>query len=680
VHRLLALLLALLAMLPAAPAQAQILAPGEKAMAVRLVAEGPAPAAGGRVALALVMTPRPGWHGYWKNPGDAGFENTLDWRLPAGVRAGPLHYPVPTRLIVAGIMNYVYKGEYAQLLDLDVPAGFAPGATLPLRGEIDYLVCTDELCVRETATFALDLPVAPGAAQPPRNAAFDRWRQAMPSPLGSPARFERVGERLRVAIPFPATAALADPYFFPLTPGAVDHSAPQAVSRRGDLLIVETMAGGTPAAALDGVLALGDGRGLSLSGVPGPVPAAGEPVAAAAAAPASGAAAVIAALAGALLGGLLLNIMPCVFPILSLKALSLAKAGAGEGAARRDALAYTAGVVAVCVALGAALLALRSGGAAVGWAFQLQDPRVILFLLLLVTVIALNLAGLFELPAIAGGSRLAASGGSTGAFWTGALAAFVATPCTGPFMGAAMGAALVLPAAAALAVFAGLGLGLALPFLLLGFVPALRRRLPTPGPWMQRFRRILSVPMFLTAFGLAWILARQAGWGGVALAAGAALVVAGALWWAGRRHGWLPLAPAAAVSIAAIALVPAAVAPAQAEAGGTLGAAPFSESRLAALRAEGRPVFVYFTADWCVTCKVNEKAVLARADVAAAFAAQGAAVLVGDWTRADAALGRFLEKHGRSGVPLYLWYPPGKAQPEVLPQILTPGRLKGLAV
>jgi thiol:disulfide interchange protein len=678
-HRLVAFLLALLTALAALPAQAQQLAPGEKAMAVRLVAESPAPATGGKVGLALVMTPRPGWHGYWKNPGDAGFENTVEWRLPSGLRAGPLHYPVPKRLIVAGIMNYVYEGEYAQLLDLEVPPGQAPGSAMPIRGAIDYLVCTDEICVRETAEFGLDLPVAAAAAAaPPRNPAFDRWREALPKPLGSPARFERVGERLRIAIPFPAAAGLADPYFFPLTLGSMDHAAAQAISRRGDLLIVETKAGGAAGTALEGVLALGDGRGLAVSGAPGAVPPAGEPVASAASAPAIETPALLAALGGALLGGLLLNIMPCVFPILSLKALSLAKAGAGEAKARREALAYAAGVVGVCVALGGLLLALRSGGAAVGWAFQLQDPRVIVFLLLLVTAIALNLAGLFELPAIAGGGRLAGRGGTAGAFWTGALAAFVATPCTGPFMGAAMGAALVLPPAAALAVFAGLGLGLALPFLLLGFVPALRRRLPRPGPWMQRFRRILSVPMFLTALGLVWILSRQTGAGGLALAAAAALAVAVALWWAGRRHGWLPLAPAAAAALAAIALVPAAVAPARAEAGGTLGAVPFSEGRLASLRAEGKPVFVYFTADWCVSCKVNEKAVLARADVADALAAKGATVLVGDWTRGDAAIGRFLEKHGRSGVPLYLWYAPGKPQPEVLPQILTPGRMKAL--
>jgi thiol:disulfide interchange protein len=324
------------------------------------------------------------------------------------------------------------------------------------------------------------------------------------------------------------------------------------------------------------------------------------------------------------------------------------------------------------------MLALRSGGSAVGWAFQLQDPRIILLLLLLVTAVALNLAGLFELPALGLGDRLTRSGGTIGAFWTGALAAFVATPCTGPFMGAAMGAALLLPGPAALAIFAGLGLGLAIPFLLLGFVPALRRRLPKPGPWMGRFRRILSVPMFLTAAGLAWVLERQTGTHGLALGCAAAALAGLALWWAGRRHGWLALAPAALVAAVAIALVPASVGPAAARSGGMAGEEKFSEQRLAALRSEGRPVFVYFTADWCLTCKVNEAGVLDRGEVAQAFAAHDVAILVGDWTRGDAAIGRFLEKQGRSGIPLYLWYPPG-GRPETLPQILTVGRLTALA-
>jgi thiol:disulfide interchange protein len=390
---------------------------------------------------------------------------------------------------------------------------------------------------------------------------------------------------------------------------------------------------------------------------------------------------ILTALAGALIGGLLLNIMPCVFPILSLKALSLARTGGDEAAARREALAYSAGVVLICLLLGGALLALRAGGAAVGWAFQLQDPRVVVSLLLLVTAIALNLAGLFEIPALTGGGKLAARGGTTGAFWTGALAAFVATPCTGPFMGAALGAALVLPLAAAMAVFAGLGIGLALPFLLLGLVPSLRRKLPKPGPWLASFRRLMSLPMFLTALGLAWILGRQSGVDGMALGLAAAMVVALALWWVGRRQGlgrlWIPLAPAALAGIAAVLLVPTATAPAVARSQDLLLSEPFSEARLASLQTEGRPVFVYFTADWCLTCKVNEKAALEREDVARAFAAGKVAVLEGDWTSGDPAIGRFLEKHGRSGVPLYLYYEPGRPV-DILPQVLTPGRLTEL--
>jgi thiol:disulfide interchange protein len=662
------LLLVLLLLLCAFPAAAQP-PPGQKAMAVRLVPETVEPANGSTVTLALVMSPRPGWHGYWQNPGDAGVGTRIAWRLPRGVTAGPIRFPVPERLVIQGLMNYVYEGEHALLVDLAVPAGLAPGTKLPVRGRVDYLVCTDKICVPESAEVAADLTVGDGNAAA---AGFDRYRQALPKPLPEPGRFERRGGTLRLAFPLPAAAAVEDPYFFPLTEGALVYAAPQAVSRRGDRLIVETRAGDEAPAAVEGVLKLGPGLGLAVRAVPGAVGPSGEPFEAAAR-PEAGATAVLIALAGALLGGLLLNVMPCVFPILSLKALSLARAGADEAAARREALAYAAGAVLACLALGAVLLAVRASGAAVGWAFQLQDPRVILLLLLLVTAISLNLAGLFELPSL--GGRLA--GGRTGAFSTGALAAFVATPCTGPFMGAALGAALVLPGAASLAVFAGLGLGLALPFLLLGYVPALRRRLPRPGPWMVRFRHILAGPMALTALGLAWILERQVGRAGLAVGLAAAATLALILWRAGRRQGWLQLAPAALAAGLAIALLPAVSAPAQAHAGGALAAEPFSEARLAELRASGRPVFVYFTADWCLTCKVNEAAVLDQDEVAAAFRGKQAAVLVGDWTRGDAAIGRFLEKQGRSGVPLYLWYAPGKPV-EVLPQILTVGRVRGL--
>jgi DsbC/DsbD-like thiol-disulfide interchange protein/cytochrome c biogenesis protein CcdA len=643
-------------------------------MDVSLASETRAAPSGGTVTLAIVMRPRPGWHGYWENPGDAGIPNRIAWTLPAGAVVGPPRYPVPQRLLVAGLMNYVYEGQYAALVDLKLPADAASGAAVPIAAKIDYLVCTEQLCVPESADVATALTLGPGGSG--RDPAFDRYRAALPRPLGAAARFEEMSGRFRLGVPLPASVGLDEAYFFPRTDGALAYGAPQSVSRRGDWLIVETQAGGGKPGAVEGILAIGGGQGLEVKAAPGKVPAAGTPVAAASA-PARGLTAALLALLGAIAGGLLLNVMPCVFPILSLKALSLARAGGDEGSARREALAYTAGVVSVCLALGATLLAVRAGGAAVGWAFQLQDPRVTLLLLLLVGAITFNLAGLFELPGFGGGEALARRGGLAGAFWTGALAAFVATPCTGPFMGAALGAALVLPAAAALAVFAGLGFGLALPFLALGFVPALRRRLPRPGAWMSRLRRILAVPMALTALWLGWLLERQAGGVAVLIGIGLLVLLGVALWWAGRRGRWLALLPALAAAAAGLAFLPS-VQRAAGPSTGIVGAEAFSEARLASLRAAGRPVFVYFTADWCLTCKVNEKAVLEQREVADAFRAHDVAVLVGDWTRGDPAIGRFLEKQGRSGVPLYLWYAPGKPA-EVLPQILTVGRVTGLA-
>jgi thiol:disulfide interchange protein len=677
-HVCLMALAALAAILPGLSAQAQLPQPGRNAMTVRLAAETRSPAPGETVTLAIGMTPDPGWHGYWKNPGDAGVENKIVWDLPAGLGAGPLLYPVPGRLTISGLMNYVFDGPYSLLADLRIPADIKVGTKLPIRARLDYLVCTREICVPESATIGVDLVVGGQSERADSAPAFARLREALPKPLGSPGRFEVAGGKLRLAVPLPASFPVTDPYFFPLTDGALDYSAAQKLTRQGDLLIVETDADerAGSVATIEGVLKTGGKSGLSLRAARGAVPA----TVSSGIADASWSS-LPAILLGALIGGLLLNIMPCVFPILSLKALSLAKAGGDERTARREALAYAAGVVAMCLALGAAVLGLRAGGAAVGWAFQLQDPRVILFLLLLIVAIALNLAGLFELPALGAGGRVIKPGGAGAAFWTGALAAFVATPCTGPFMGAALGAALILPPAAALAVFAGLGLGLALPFLVLGFMPALRRKLPRPGPWMAHFRRVLSIPMFATALGLAWVLGRQAGVDGMAIGLAAALVLALGLWWVGRRQGrdraWLPVVPVIAIALAAIFLVPAS-APAVAQAPNVLGAEPFSESRLAALRAEGRPVFVYFTADWCLTCKVNEKGALEREEVAKSFAAKNMAVLVGDWTSGNAGIGHFLEKHGRSGVPLYLYYAPGQPA-QVLPQLLTASRLTRLA-
>jgi len=638
-----------------------------------LVAESMTPAAGSKVTLAFAMKPAPQWHGYWQNPGDAGLATRVDWTAPKGLTFGPIQYPVPQPLLIAGLMNYVYESDFAELVTLGVPAGLSPGTKLPITAKLDWLACNPQTCVPETATLSILLTVGDGAVAPATRAQFDRWRAALPRPLAAAAHYQVVNGRFRLEVPLPAAAAADRPYFFPLTDGAIDYAALQSAVRDGDQLVIETAAKSNTPPQIEGVLRLGADTGLSFSATPGKV---------AAALPGKGeGGTLLAALGGAILGGLLLNIMPCVFPILSLKALSLARAGESQREARGEALAYTAGVVLVCAGLGAVLLGLRAAGGLAGWAFQLQDARVIAALMLLVLGIGLNLAGLFELPVLSGGGKLAGAGGASGAFWTGALAAFVATPCTGPFMGAALGAALLLPAAAAMAIFVGLGLGLALPFLLLGFVPALRRWLPRPGAWMDLFRHILAVPMLVTALGLAWILGRQAGVDGMTIGLAAALLLALGLWWAGRRQialksgAWLPALAALVVAAGLIAIVPREAAVA---ATASAGSEPFNEAKLADLRKEGRPVFLYFTADWCLTCKVNEKAAIERSEVTKAFAQKHVVTMVGDWTRGDPAISRFLAAHGRSGVPFYLFYPAGGGEPRDLPQILTPGLLAGL--
>jgi thiol:disulfide interchange protein len=467
--------------------------------------------------------------------------------------------------------------------------------------------------------------------------------------------------KLRVAIPLPASVEVRKPYLFPITDGAVDYAAPQSFRRSGDQLIAELTAK-SPPREFAGVIAIGDDRGLEFQAMPGTVPE-GMPLGG------FGWSAVIWAMLGAIAGGILLNLMPCVFPILALKALHLTKAGEGPREARNDALAYTAGAIVGTAALGAVLLAIRAAGAEAGWAFQLQDPRTIMVLLLLAVAITANLLGLFELAVLGGRAQPA------GSFGTGALAAFVATPCAGPFLGAALGTALLLPLAGSVAVFAALGLGLALPFLLVAFVPALRSKLPKPGRWMDRLKRFLAIPMAASAVAALWLLNRQAGmtglWLGLAATVGLLLLLFGA----GQRqrdgHGIVWALPA---GLALAALLTFVVPPASRSPTRVAGAEVWSEARVAADLQKRKPVFVYFTADWCLSCKVNEAAAIDRDEVRDAFKQAGVNVLAGDWTNGDPAITRFLESRGRAGVPYYLWYAPGRA-PEELPQVLTPAML-----
>ena len=625
----------------------------------QLVAEGAAPP-GGTVDVAIVMHPAAGWHGYWLNPGDAGLPMQIEWKLPKGFAVGPLRYPVPARLKIAGLMNYVYDRDYAVLTQLKVPAGAS--GTIPIRADAHWLACTDKMCVPEEGQLSLDLPVGTGT---PNRAQFDQWRQALPRPLAVLAHFEIAGNRFRIAIPLPGSIKVDNPYIFPVTDGPVDYAGEQHFSRSDDILIADLPHKQGQPPQFAGVLALGNGSGLEFQAAPGPVPSGGTSLGSP-----LGANALLWALLGAIAGGILLNLMPCVFPILALKALHLARSG-GEGShARRDSLAYAAGAIAGTGALGAALLAIKAAGSTAGWAFQLQDPRTVLLLLLLATAIALNLMGAFELPTVGGGARPA------GSFATGALAAFVATPCAGPFLGAALGTALLLPLAGSVLVFAALGLGLALPFVAIAFVPPLRNRLPKPGAWMRRLQRFLAIPMAASAVAALWLLSREAGHEGLVVGLTAALLIAVALVLVGvsqRRGGPLPIVSLVLVTVALIGTVAFAPQPRAAEAS-TDGAAKWSEAAVQEQLSQGHPAFVYFTADWCLSCKVNEAAAIDRSEVQNAFNKAGVKVFAGDWTDGDPAITRFLESQGRAGVPFYLWYQPGKP-PEQLPQVLTPSML-----
>ena len=664
---------------------------------VELLAASRTPAAGQMLDVGIELTPRAGWHTYWKNPGDAGAPTRVAWTLPGTTPApADLNYPVPGTLVVSGLMNHVYEKANVLTTRIAVPAGLAAGTAFPVQVQVDWLVCSHEQCVPESATLSLPLVIGDGAADAAMGPRLVAAAAALPKPLAAAATWAKQGNRFVLAVPLAGLNKVKSAWFFPEGDLVITHVTPQKVTIAGDALRIETDAA-TPGPEGDvaGVLRVdmaGEAPiGFAITAKPGTVPAAGTPLGSggddAGAGGGNGEPGLALVLLGAVLGGLILNVMPCVFPILSLKALALARGNVDAAKARGEALAYTAGVVLVVTALGGVVLALRAAGSQVGWAFQLQDPRVIAFLLLLVTGIALNLAGLFEITLSTGnlGQDKAREGGLSGSFFTGALAAFVATPCTGPFMAGALGAALVLPTVQALSVFAGLGFGLALPFLLIGFVPALRKRLPKPGAWMVRLRAILSVPMFLTALALAWVLGQQVGVNGMAIGLAGTLGFGLFLWWLGaRQHGGKSLAIPGVLSlatlVAAVLLVPT-TAPAGASSSTTaaseLNAVKFTPAALAELRSQGKPVFLFMTADWCLTCKVNEKGAMAQPQVAEAFKAKGITVMEGDWTRSDPAISAWLAEHKRAGVPVYVYYDAQGGETE-LPQILTADMLTSL--
>ncbi|KMO32455.1 thiol:disulfide interchange protein [Methylobacterium tarhaniae] len=703
--RRLALLLALLAScLTLAAAEAQVPRPSKYADLVRaeLVTEESAVAPGATLTAGVKLTMKPGWHVYWRNPGDSGLPPEIAWTLPAGFSAGSIAWPAPERIPVGDLMNFGYEGEVLLTVPLTAPESLGSGP-VPLRAKVSYLVCERE-CVPGEAALSTNLPVAPAGTSPrpePRNAAlFAQGRERLPGPAPWPVRMRMDHGNPVLDIDAPGLQA-REVAFFPYSETALEHAAAQVATSDATGLHLRLQRSGqaapdAPAPGADGVLTFTEETGSgpvrrayalgtatpapgavtaqSAASLPAPVPVA----------PASGpggAEGLWQAAFLAFLGGLLLNLMPCVFPVLSIKVLSLVRhSGESPGRVRLHGLAYAAGVLATFLSLAGLLIALRAGGAQIGWGFQLQSPLVVAGLAYGLFAMGLSLSGIWHLGGRAAslGDGLTRRAGLEGSFFTGVLATVVATPCTAPFMGAAVGYGLTQGAAVALAVFASLGLGLALPFALLAAWPALLRRLPRPGPWMETLKGLLAFPLYLTVAWLVWVLSQQVGSTGL-MAGLTGLVLVGFCAWAierARMAGAFArrVGPVAAflglLGLAGLLAVldrdragPVTVAAAE-------GVEPFSQARLDALLAERRPVFVNMTAAWCITCQVNDRATLRAAAVQDAFKAHDVAQLKGDWTNQNPEITRVLEANGRSGVPLYLLYD-GRGGVTVLPQILT---------
>jgi thiol:disulfide interchange protein/DsbC/DsbD-like thiol-disulfide interchange protein len=668
---------------------ARAAAPADELVKADLLVEPTSIAPGQTFWVGVRLRMKEHWHTYWRNPGDSGEATSIAWDLPHGFKAGPIQWPTPNRIPVGPLANYGYDGETTLLTEITAPADLAPSTQVPINAHVTWLVCEKE-CIPGEGRLSLTLPAAAARGTPPEasdgtRAAFDAARSMLPQSSPWPARMDVSQETLTLhaAAKGPKQDAIRSAQFFPFSETLIRHADPQTLAVSADGLSLKLprspLTIGTPKDAR-GVLVIDEAIGT------GTVRHAFElgDVAIATAAPIGSPGVILQAALFALLGGLILNLMPCVFPVLSIKVLSLINhAGQSARQLRLHGLVYTAGVLVTFLGLAGVLLALRAGGAEIGWGFQLQSPITVAVIAYVLFAMGLSLSGVFHfgysLQAV--GGNLAHRTGLSGSFFAGALAVVVATPCTAPFMGTALGFALTQPAVVSLIVFLALGLGLALPFLLLTLAPQLVNRLPRPGSWMETLKQALAFPIYATVAWLMWVLGQQVGPSGLfAAMIGLVLVALGAwsfsIWqtsctW-GRRV-------AAAVAVASMVTTAVAVAGLQrdqvdaspaTQAASAAGIEPFTQRRLDELRAENRPVFVNMTAAWCITCLVNERVALSTEAVKSAFAAGNIAYLKGDWTNRNPEITRILERHGRSGVPLYLLYAGGD-EPVVLPQILT---------
>ena len=700
---------------------------------VALVSDVSAAQPGKTITVAIRLTLDPHWHTYWINPGDAGLPLTVKWTNPTGVTAGALKFPTPHLTPQPPLMSYGYEGEVLVLADLTVPASASVGSTLHLAGSADWLACA-EVCLPATGPLALDIPIAAAATGAPTQSAAAVTMARTQLPASSAGWTSRAwptadGYTLTVIRSGDATA-LPAPYFFIDTSDVLEYAPPQRVAQRGDTLVFSlTRAKFEPVkpAALRGVLAadvvgesqrgwqidarmtatvpaalrtraeamLAESTSRAIGGAGEAAPVADPNAEAVTALPDTNAdMSLIAAIAFAFIGGLLLNLMPCVFPVLSVKVLGvLEHGGAGDPTrGRRHGLAFGAGVLLSFWILAGALMLLRAGGEGLGWGFQLQSPAVVGILALLMFALGLNLSGVFEIGLTL--TRLGAAGAGKGygdSLLTGGLAVLVAAPCTAPFMGAALGFALVQPAFIGMLVFTALGIGLALPFVVLTSMPQLLRFLPRPGPWLETLKQLFAFPLYATVVWLLWVFGQQVGMNALAVLMLAMIVLALGAWlWArgvraDRRSTRVAAAGlmlgAAAMSVAGSRMTAAPVAvagTASATAARGDGARatwePYTAERVSQLQAEGRPIFIDFTAAWCLSCQVNERIALRTDAVSEAFARGNVALLRADWTSRDDAITKVLASFGRSGVPLYVLYPADKSRsPSILPAVLTPG-------
>lgn len=650
----------------------------------RLVSDARSVEAGGTITVGIHKVIKPKWHTYWQNSGDAGTPTSIAWTLPMGASAGEILWPAPERIMIGPVANYGYEDEVTLLSKITVPETLRAGDSFPIKAVVDWLVC-EEICIPEQVTLDVVLPVvAKGFSAGISIREIEQARARLPVENAWPftANVKNGKIELVAASSDISPSKIKRAQFFASDWGIIKHAANQTVRiEDGTLsLVLEPYESQAPR-TLRGVLVLDETGGNKIT-----------QTAYAVEAPLSGALAaqnniampeigLATALIFALLGGIILNLMPCVFPVLSIKVLSLINhSRMGYRQRHLHGIAYALGVLACFGVFAAIVLAFKTGGAELGWGFQFQSPLFVLMLAYLMFAVGLSQSGVFAFGTSF--SRLGAFGGNDGyamSFLAGGLAAVVATPCTAPFMGAALGFAVAQPALVLLAIFFALGFGLALPYLMLCYFPALLRFLPRPGAWMERLKQLLAFPMYATAIWLVWVLAQQAGANAVAAALGGMLFIAFAAWLlASSGRSWrvanysLSIASIAAALALGVYFAKDATPPQQTVNANTR-YETFTPTRLEELRAQNRPVFVNLTAAWCITCLVNERVALDRANVVSAFEAGNIAYLKGDWTHRDPAITQMLAKFGRNGVPLYVFYPAGAdAQPVVLPQILTP--------